>query len=133
MMQHIEHIGIAVRDLDVSIPIYEKLLGTPCYKREEVESQGVITAFFKTSVNKVELLQATRPDSPIAKFIDRKGEGMHHVAFSVIDLRAEMLRLKREGFRLLNDEPVAGADNKLICFIHPKETGGMLTELCQDY
>lgn len=131
-MEHIEHLGIAVRDLEVAIPVYERLLGTPCYKREEVESEGVITAFFQTSVNKVELLQATRADSPIAKFIAARGEGLHHVAFAVEDIRAEMVRLRGEGFRLLNEEPKAGADNKLICFVHPKDAGGVLMELCQE-
>ena len=131
-MNHIEHIGIAVRDLEVSIPIYEKLLNTECYKREEVESEHVITAFFKSSNNKIELLQATSEESPIAKFIEKRGEGMHHVAYSVSDIRAEMQRLKNEGFRLLNSEPKKGADNKLICFVHPKDTSGVLMELCQE-
>ncbi|MBL4585747.1 MAG: methylmalonyl-CoA epimerase [Flavobacteriales bacterium] len=131
-MDHIEHIGIAVRDLEVSIPIYEKLLNTECYKREEVESEHVITAFFKSSNNKIELLQATSEESPIAKFIEKRGEGMHHVAYSVSDIRAEMQRLKNEGFRLLNSEPKKGADNKLICFVHPKDTSGVLMELCQE-
>jgi methylmalonyl-CoA/ethylmalonyl-CoA epimerase len=131
-MDHIEHLGIAVRDLNASIPVYEKLLGVPCYKREAVQSEGVITAFFQTSINKVELLQATRDDSPIAKFVASKGEGLHHVAFAVKDIHAEMARLRTEGFRLLNEQPKPGADNKLICFIHPKDAGGVLMELCQE-
>jgi len=132
MMNNIEHLGIAVRDLEEAIPRYEILLGTKCYKREAVESEGVVTAFFQTGVNKVELLQATRPESPIAKFIEGRGEGLHHVAFAVDDIHAEMARLRSEGFRLLNDAPKPGADNKLICFIHPKDAHGMLTELCQE-
>lgn len=131
-MNNIEHLGIAVRDLEEAIPRYEKLLGIPCYKREAVESEGVITAFFKTGINKVELLQATRPESAIAKFVENRGEGLHHVAFAVVDIHAEMERLRSEGFRLLNDAPKAGADNKLICFVHPKDAHGMLTELCQE-
>lgn len=131
-MEHIEHLGIAVKDLEVSIPVYERLLGTPCYKREAVESEGVITAFFRSSINKVELLQATSNDSPIAKFIASRGEGIHHVAFAVKDIHSEMARLRKEGFRLLNEEPKLGADNKLICFIHPKDAGGVLMELCQE-
>ena len=109
-----------------------KLLSTHCYKREAVESEGVVTAFFQTGVNKVELLQATRPESPIARFIESRGEGLHHVAFAVDDIHAEMERLRREGFRLLNEAPKAGADSKLICFVHPKDVHGMLTELCQE-
>jgi len=131
-MEHIEHLGIAVRDLNTAIPLYEKLLGTACYKREEVESEGVITAFFLSGNNKLELLQATREDSPIAKFIANRGEGIHHVAFAVKDIHAEMARLRAAGFRLLNEEPKHGADNKLICFVHPKDAGGMLMELCQE-
>lgn len=131
-MEHIEHLGIAVRDLEVSIPIYERLLNTKCYKREEVVSENVITAFFKTSNSKIELLQATSDESAIAKFIEKRGEGMHHVAYSVTDIHAEMQRLKKEGFRLLNSEPKKGADNKLICFVHPKDASGVLMELCQE-
>jgi methylmalonyl-CoA/ethylmalonyl-CoA epimerase len=131
-MEHIEHLGIAVKDLEASIPLYERLLGTPCYKRETVESEGVITAFFQSSINKVELLQATNEGSPIAKFIASRGEGLHHVAFAVKDIRSEMARLLNEGFRLLNEEPKFGADNKLICFVHPKDAGGVLMELCQE-
>lgn len=131
-MEHIEHLGIAVRNLEESITVYERLLNTSCYKKEEVASENVITAFFQTSNNKVELLQATSPDSAIAKFIEKRGEGIHHVAFAVTDIHKEMERLRSEGFRLLNEQPKRGADNKLICFVHPKDTSGVLTELCQE-
>ena len=132
MMDKIEHLGIAVKDLSTAIDTYEKLLNTTCYKTERVESQKVETAFFKTGPNKVELLAATNTESTIAKFIERKGEGIHHVAFAVKDIHAEMHRLKSEGFRLLQEEPIRGADNKLVCFVHPKESNGVLLELCQD-
>ena len=131
-MEHMEHLGIAVKDLAVSIPIYEKLLNTKCYKREAVESENVITAFFMAGNNKIELLQATSPDSAIAKFIDKKGEGIHHVAYAVSDIYSEMDRLRNDGFRILNEQPKRGADNKLICFVHPKDASGVLTELCQE-
>ncbi len=131
-MEHIEHLGIAVNSLEVSIPIYEKLLNTKCYKQEAVESEHVITAFFQTANNKIELLQATSDESAITKFIEKRGEGIHHVAYSVKDIQAEMERLRKEGFRLLNEKPKRGADNKLICFVHPKDTSGVLMELCQD-
>lgn len=131
-MDHIEHIGIAVKDLNASISLYEQLLNTPCYKQEAVEREGVTTAFFQTGPNKIELLAATRPDSPIAKFLEKKGEGIHHIAFAVPDIRAEMKRLQALGFELLSDEPRPGADNKLICFLHPKTTGSVLIELCQE-
>ena len=131
-MKNIEHIGIAVRDLDASCDLYEKLLGTGCYKKEMVESEGVNTAFFLTGENKIELLAATKESSPIAKFLEKKGEGIHHIAFSVDDILGEMERLKKEGFVLLNETPKQGADNKLICFVHPKGTNGVLVELCQD-
>lgn len=131
-MEHIEHLGIAVRSLEASIPVYEKLLNTKCYKQEAVESENVITAFFRTSTNKIELLQATSDESAIAKFIEKRGEGMHHVAYSVKDIHAEMERLRNEGFRLLNEKPKRGADNKLICFVHPKDASGVLMELCQE-
>jgi len=131
-MEHIEHLGIAVKSLEASIPIYEKLLNTKCYKRESVESEHVITAFFKTGNNKIELLQATSDESAIAKFIEKRGEGIHHVAYLVRNIHAEMERLRSEGFRLLNEKPKLGADNKLICFIHPKDTSGVLMELCQE-
>jgi methylmalonyl-CoA/ethylmalonyl-CoA epimerase len=131
-MEHIEHLGIAVKDLEASIVVYEALLNTKCYKREEVKSENVITAFFQTSNNKIELLQATSDESTIAKFIEKKGEGMHHVAYAVKDIYAEMERLRKAGFRLLNEKPKRGADNKLICFVHPKDTSGVLMELCQE-
>lgn len=132
MMNKIEHLGIAVKDIESSINLYEKLLGTTCYKREEVASEGVITAFFKIGENKIELLGATNTDSPIAKFIDKKGEGIHHIAIDVNDIYAEIERLKKEGFQLINEKPKDGADNKLICFVHPKGTNGVLIELCQE-
>lgn len=127
----LEHIGIAVRDLEVSIKTYETLLSTNCYKRETVESEGVITAFFQTEHTKIELLEATNEKSPIHKFIQKKGEGIHHMAFEVEDIKNEMSRLKKEGYRLLNKEPKQGADQKLVCFIHPKDSHGVLIELCQ--
>ncbi|MGM9479282.1 methylmalonyl-CoA epimerase [Pedobacter sp. GSP4] len=131
-MKKIEHIGIAVKDLNYSVAIYEKLLNTDCYKTEQVKSEQVSTAFFKTGENKVELLQATSADSAIAKFIEKKGEGIHHIAFLVDDILAEMERLHKEGFVLLNDSPKKGADNKMVCFVHPKDTNGVLIELCQE-
>ncbi len=131
-MIRIEHIGIAVSDLDKAETIYERLLGVAGYKREEVESEAVITSFFKAGPNKVELLQSTRPDGPIAKAIGKRGEGIHHIAFEVADIRAEMARLKAEGFQLLSDEPKRGADNKLVCFVHPKSANGVLVELTQE-
>jgi methylmalonyl-CoA/ethylmalonyl-CoA epimerase len=131
-MQKAEHIGIAVKDLGVSIPLFEKLLNTTCYKTELVESEKVNTAFFKTGDTKIELLQSTDPDGVIAKYIDKKGEGIHHIAFEVKDIEAEMERLTKEGFVLLNDKPKKGADNKLVCFLHPKTTNGVLIELCQE-
>ena len=130
-MQHIEHIGIAVKNLDFSNELFTKLLGTAPYKQEGVESEGVMTSFFQTGQTKIELLEATNPDSPIAKFIEKKGEGIHHIAFEVADILAEMQRLKSEGFILLNDVPKKGADNKLVCFLHPKGTNSVLVELCQ--
>lgn len=132
MMNKIEHIGIAVKDLEASCELYRKLLGTAVYKKEEVVSEGVETAFFVAGNNKVELLGATSPDSPIAAFIAKRGEGIHHIAFDVDDIYAEMSRLRLEGFVLLNEEPKFGADNKLICFVHPKGTNGVLIELCQE-
>lgn len=132
MINKIEHLGIAVKDLENSIALFEKLLNTKCYKKEEVESEGVITAFFKTGENKIELLGATHQESPIAKFIEKKGEGIHHIALDVDDIYAEMERLKNEGFQLINEKPKDGADNKLICFLHPKGTNGVLIELCQE-
>lgn len=131
-MIRIEHIGIAVKDLDKAEELYAKLLGTPSYKREAVESEGVITSFFKVGPNKIELLESTKEDGPIAKAIEKRGEGIHHIAYEVEDIRAEMKRLRSEGFILLNEEPKRGADNKLVCFIHPKSAGGVLVELCQE-
>lgn len=131
-MKKIEHLGIAVENLEEAEKLYEALLDTRVYKRETVESQKVITSFLRAGVNKIELIKATSPDSVIQKFIDRKGEGLHHVAFAVSDIRHEMKRLAAQGFRLLNDEPVPGADNKIVCFLHPKTTGGLLIELVQD-
>lgn len=132
MMEKIEHIGIAVRDLGVSIPLFEKLLGTPCYKQETVASEKVQTAFFQTGESKVELLQSIDPDGVIARFIEKKGEGMHHIAFAVNDIYAEITRLKEAGFQFIQEEPKPGADGKLICFLHPKSTQGVLVELCMD-
>lgn len=131
-MLKIEHLGIAVKDLDVAESIYEKLLNTKSYKREEVASEYVITSFFQCGPNKIELLVATDDQSAIHKYIEKKGEGIHHVAFAVEDIYAEMERLKSLGFVLLNDQPKKGADNKLVCFVHPKGTNGVLLELCQD-
>jgi len=131
-MQKIEHIGIAVKDLDQAEKLYAAILGAEPYKREEVKSEGVLTSFLRNGPNKIELLQSTTPDGPIAKFIEKKGEGMHHMAFAVQDIKAEMKRLASEGFRLLNEEPKKGADNKWICFVHPKSANGVLIELCQE-
>ncbi|HEY9176171.1 MAG TPA: methylmalonyl-CoA epimerase [Flavipsychrobacter sp.] len=131
-MLKIEHLGIAVTDLQRSIPLFEQLLNTPCYKTEVVENEGVSTAFFQIGESKVELLEATRPDSPISKFIEKKGEGIHHIAIEVENIEAEMKRLSALGFSLLNEVPKEGADNKLICFLHPKTTNGVLIELCQE-
>jgi methylmalonyl-CoA/ethylmalonyl-CoA epimerase len=131
-MNKIEHIAIAVKSLNESIPLYEKLLGTPCYKKEEVESEEVNTAFFKTGESKIELLESRSKDGIINRFIEKKGEGMHHIAFAVDDIIKEILRLKAAGFEFINEEPKRGADNKLICFLHPKTTNGVLIELCQD-
>jgi len=131
-MQKIEHIGIAVRSLQQSIPLYEKLLNTLCYKTEEVAAEKVNTAFFQTGESKIELLESTDPDGVIAKYIDKKGEGIHHIAFAVDDIVAEMNRLRAQGFVLLNETPKTGADNKLVCFLHPKTTNGVLVELCME-
>ncbi len=131
-MQKIEHIGIAVKKLDISVPLFEKLLNTVCYKTESIESEKVNTAFFKKGETKIELLESTDPGGVIAKFIERKGEGLHHIAFDVSDIEAEMNRLQAEGFVLLNEIPKSGADNKLVCFLHPKGTNGVLVELCQE-
>lgn len=131
-MNKIEHIGIAVNDLKASNELFEKLLGVAHYKVEEVESEGVRTSFFKSGPNKIELLEAVTADSPIAKFLDKKGEGVHHIAFAVDDIASEMGRLKKEGFTVLNEQPKRGADNKWVAFLHPKGTNGVLIELCQE-
>jgi methylmalonyl-CoA/ethylmalonyl-CoA epimerase len=131
-MNKIEHIGIAVKSLETSIPLFEQILNTTCYKKETVETEQVQTAFFKTGDSKIELLESLTPDGVIAKYIDKKGEGMHHIAFDVTDIHAEMERLKGLGFQLLNETPKNGADNKLVCFLHPKYTNGVLIELCME-
>ncbi|MGF7215854.1 methylmalonyl-CoA/ethylmalonyl-CoA epimerase [Spirosoma lacussanchae] len=132
MLTNLEHIGIAVRDLAASNDLFTKLLNVPPYKAEAVESEGVTTSFFRVNQTKIELLEATSPDSPIAKFLDKKGEGIHHLAFEVDDIAAEMKRLAAEGFTVLNETPKRGADNKWVCFLHPKGTNGVLVELCQE-
>lgn len=131
-MNKIEHIGIAVKSLAEAVPRYEKLLNTPCYKTETVENEKVNTAFFQTGPNKIELLESTEPGGVIARFIEKKGEGLHHIAFEVTDIRAEMKRMLQEGYILLNEQPKPGADNKLICFLHPKNSNGVLIELCME-
>lgn len=130
-MKNVEHIGIAVQNLEAANTLFAKLLHVDPYKQEAVESEGVTTSFFQKGETKIELLEATRPDSPIAKFLEKRGEGIHHLAFEVTDIRAEITRLKAEGFTPLNEEPKRGADNKLVAFLHPKGTGGVLVELCQ--
>jgi methylmalonyl-CoA/ethylmalonyl-CoA epimerase len=131
-MEKIEHIGIAVKDLDKSNKLFASLLGKYHYKTEEVASEGVKTSFFQSGPNKIELLEATSPESPIAKFIEKKGEGVHHIAFAVNDIESEIKRLQKEGFIVLNEIPKKGADNKLVAFLHPKSTNGVLIELCQE-
>lgn len=131
-MKKVEHIGIAVKSLDASNTLFTKLFGKAPYKTESVEREGVNTSFFMMGETKIELLEATKPESAIAKFIEKKGEGIHHIAYEVDDIKAEMKRLKAEGFTLLSEEPQSGADNKLICFLHPKGTNGVLIELCQE-
>jgi methylmalonyl-CoA/ethylmalonyl-CoA epimerase len=131
-MKKIEHIGIAVADLEKSNELFKNLLGKAHFKTEKVEGEGVETSFFQVGETKVELLQATRSDSPIAKYIDRKSEGVHHIAFAVEDILAEVARLKEAGFEILNETPKAGADNKLVVFLHPRSTNGVLVELCQE-
>lgn len=131
-MKKIEHIGIAVKDLATSNALFSKLLNSSPYKIEEVISEGVRTSFFRVGENKIELLEAMHGESPIARFIEKRGEGIHHIAFEVEDILAEMARLEAEGFVLLNKEPKEGADNKLICFLHPSSTNGVLIELCQE-
>jgi len=132
MVNKIEHIGIAVKNIEESNILFEKLLGVSSYKSEEVKSEGVLTSFFQTGTNKIELLMATNPESPIAKFLEKKGEGIHHIAFDVDDINSEIERLKNEGFVLINDVPKKGADNKWVVFLHPKNTNGVLVELCQE-
>jgi len=132
MVNKIEHIGIAVKNIQDANILFEKLLGLVSYKSEEVISEGVLTSFFQTGESKIELLMATNPESPIAKFLEKKGEGIHHIAFDVEDIYAEMERLKKEGFVLINEVPKKGADNKLVVFLHPKNTNGVLVELCQE-
>jgi methylmalonyl-CoA/ethylmalonyl-CoA epimerase len=132
MFKKIEHIGIAVKDLEAGNALFAKIFDKKHYKTEAVESEGVKTSFFKVGTNKIELLEASNPESPIAKFIEKRGEGIHHIAFAVEDIVAEMQRLENEGFTLLNATPKRGADNKLVCFLHPKGTNGVLIELCQD-
>lgn len=131
-MKKIEHIGIAVKDIESSNQLFKTLFGKSHYKIEDVESEGVKTSFFKCGPNKIELLQATKEDSPIAKFIEKKGEGIHHIAFAVNDIEEEIKRLTEEGFKMIHKTPKRGADNKLIAFLHPKSTNGVLVELCQD-
>ncbi len=130
-MKHIDHIGIAVKDIEQAVSNYETLLNSPCYKREIVESEQVDTAFFLKDQSKIELLGATSEESAISKFLSKKGEGLHHVAFEVEDIHAELERLKKEGYTLLNEKPKSGADNKLVAFIHPKNNNGVLIEICQ--
>lgn len=131
-MQKVEHIGIAVKNMSESIALYTKLLSLGPYKIEIVQSEKVKTVFFQTGETKIELLEATHPDSVIAKYIEKKGEGIHHIAYEVADILSEMERMKKEGFTLLNEQPKKGADNKLVCFLHPKTAGGVLVELCQE-
>ena len=131
-MQKIEHIGIAVADIDASNKVFEKVFGKENYKSEKVDSEGVVTSFFQIGENKIELVAATNSDSTISKFLSKNREGIHHLAFAVDNIQAEMERLKNQGITLLNDEPKKGADNKLICFLHPKDTNGVLIELCQE-
>jgi methylmalonyl-CoA/ethylmalonyl-CoA epimerase len=131
-MLKVEHIGIAVKNFSISIPLFTSILNSACYKTEEVESESVRTAFFQKGETKVELLESLDEKGVIARFIEKKGEGVHHIAFAVENIEEEMARLKKEGFVLLNESPKPGADNKLVCFIHPKETNGVLIELCQE-
>ena len=131
-MRKIEHIGIAVKDIKQSNDLFSKLFNVDPYKIEEVESQHVITSFFRTGTNKIEIVQGTNDSNAITKFIEKRGEGIHHIAFDVPDIKAEMKRLKSEGFILLNEEPARGADNKWVCFLHPKSSNGVLIELCQE-
>lgn len=131
-MHKIEHVAIAVKSLEQAIPLYERLLGTPCYKKEVVASENVNTAFFQTGESKIELLEGTDENGVINRFIEKKGEGIHHIAFAVEDINKEIIRLKEEGFEFISETPKLGADQKIICFLHPKHTNGVLIELCQD-
>jgi len=131
-MEKLEHIGIAVKSLSDAIPVFEALLNTACYKEEIVQSEAVKTAFFSVGSQKIELLESTDPDGIIASFIEKRGEGIHHIAFAVKDIEAEIARLVNAGFKVLNEKPKPGADNKLVCFLHPKTTSGVLIELCMD-
>jgi methylmalonyl-CoA/ethylmalonyl-CoA epimerase len=131
-MRKIEHIGIAVSDIDASNKVFQKIFGKASYKSEKVESEGVVTSFFQIGENKIELVSATNTDSLISKYLSKNKESMHHIAFDVEDIEKEMYRLQKEGIRILNDKPKKGADNKLICFLHPKDTNGVLIELCQE-
>jgi len=131
-MKNIEHIGIAVKSLDQSTPVFEKLLNTPCYKTEDVQSEGVRTSFFRVGESKIELLESTSNNSPIARFLEKRGEGIHHIAFQVEDIQTELNRLSKEGYQVIGDGPAPGADNKLVAFLHPKSTNGVLIELCQE-
>ena len=131
-MRNIEHIGIAVHDIEASNKVFTKIFGKESYKSESVQSESVITSFFQVGQSKIELVAATNQDSPIAKYLAKNREGMHHIAFDVVDIKSEMKRLQSEGIRTLNDQPKKGADNKLICFLHPKDTNGVLIELCQE-
>lgn len=131
-MEKVDHIGIAVKTLSSSVPLFEKLLNSPCYKKELVETEAVHTAFFRQGETKIELLESIDPEGVIARFIEKKGEGLHHIAFEVADIEKEMERLKKEGFVLLNETPKPGADNKLVCFLHPKHSNGVLIELCME-
>jgi len=132
MFLKVEHLGIAVKSLETAESLYETLLGTPVYKREAVASEHVTTSFLQTGQTKIELLESTHPESAISKFIEKKGEGIHHIAFEVADIVAEMDRLRAAGFTLLNEAPKKGADNKWVCFVHPKSANGVLVELCQE-
>lgn len=132
MLNKIEHLGIAIKNMETSDHLFAKLLGTEPYKQESVEREGVKTSFFMVGDSKIELLEATNAESPIAKFIEKKGEGIHHIAFAVDDIFAEITRLKSEGFIFISEEPKDGADNKLVVFLHPKSTNGVLVELCQE-
>jgi methylmalonyl-CoA/ethylmalonyl-CoA epimerase len=131
-MRKIEHLGIAVKDIEASAKMYEALLGRPSYKTEKVVSEGVTTLFFQIGESKIELLEANSPDSPIAKFIEKRGEGIHHIAYDVEDIESEIVRLKKEGFQMIHEIPKSGADNKRIAFLHPKSSGGVLVELCEE-